>query len=56
MYTEGHKVTNAKRLPLNLLDALRAFERSDVLREGLGDDFLSAYLKLRYDDWNSVDI
>ena len=52
MYTEGHKVTNAKRLPLNLLDALRAFERSDVLREGLGDDFLSAYLKLRYDDWN----
>ena len=52
MYTEGHKVTNAKRLPLNLLDALRAFERSDVLREGLGDDFLSVYLKLRYDDWN----
>ena len=25
MYTEGHKVRGAKRLPLNLLDALRAF-------------------------------
>jgi glutamine synthetase len=23
-----------------------------VLREGLGDDFSSAYLKLKYDDWN----
>lgn len=52
MYTEGHKVTNARRLPLNLLDALRAFEQSDVLREGLGDEFSSAYLKLKYDDWN----
>jgi glutamine synthetase len=52
MYNEGHKVTNAKRLPLNLLDALRAFEKSDVLREGLGDDFSSAYLKLRYDEWH----
>jgi glutamine synthetase type III len=52
MYAEGHKVTNARRLPLNLLDALRAFEQSSVLREGLGDEFASAYLKLKYDDWN----
>ncbi len=52
MYTEGHKVTNARRLPLNLLDALRAFDQSTVLREGLGDEFSSAYLKLKYDDWN----
>jgi glutamine synthetase len=52
MYTEGHKVTNAKRLPLNLLDALRAFEGSEILMNGLGHDFSRAYLKLRQDDWN----
>ena len=52
MYAEGHTVKNARRLPLNLLDALRAFDQSTVLREGLGDEFSSAYLKLRYDDWN----
>jgi glutamine synthetase len=52
MYAEGHTVKNARRLPLNLLDALRAFDQSAVLREGLGDEFSSAYLKLRYDDWN----
>ena len=52
MYAEGHAVTNARRLPLNLLDALRALDQSSVLREGLGDEFVSAYLKLKYDDWN----
>ena len=52
MYAEGHTVKNARRLPLNLLDALRAFDQSTVLRDGLGDEFSSAYLKLRYDDWN----
>jgi glutamine synthetase len=52
MYAEGHKVTNAKKLPLNLLDALRALEASSVLRKGLGEPFISAYLKLRHADWN----
>ena len=47
MYAEGHKVKNARRLPLNLLDALRAFDQIAVLREGLGDEFSSAYLKLK---------
>jgi glutamine synthetase len=53
MYTEGHTVKGAKRLPLNLLDALRAFEKSDVVREGLGEDLTRSYLKLRHDDWNA---
>jgi glutamine synthetase len=53
MYTDGHTVTDAKRLPLNLLDALRALDRSAVLRNGLGDAFLSAYLKLKHEDWNA---
>ncbi|MBV9530959.1 MAG: type III glutamate--ammonia ligase [Bradyrhizobium sp.] len=52
MYTEDHTVANVRRLPLNLLDALRAFNQSTVLRDGLGDEFSSAYLKLKYDDWN----
>ena len=52
MYTEGHTVTDAKRLPLNLLDALRALDSCDVLRNSLGDPFVSAYLKLKHADWN----
>ena len=35
MYTEGHTVKNAKKLPLNLLDALRLTDKSKVLRERL---------------------
>jgi len=52
MYAEGHTVKNAKRLPLNLLDALRALDNSSVLRKGLGTPFIDAYLKLREADWN----
>ena len=53
MYTDGHTVSGAKRLPLNLLDALRRFEQSEVLREGLGEAFCASYLKLRQADWDS---
>jgi glutamate---methylamine ligase len=52
MYAEGHTLKNVRRLPLNLLDALRAFEQSTILREGLGEEFSTAYLNLKYDDWN----
>jgi len=52
MYTQGHTVKGAKKLPLNLLDALRLLEKSAVLRAGLGDAFIDAYLKLRHADWN----
>jgi glutamine synthetase type III len=52
MYTEGHSLKNVRRLPLNLLDALRAFDQDETLREGLGDEFSAAYLKLKYEDWN----
>jgi glutamine synthetase len=52
MYTDGHKAKSAKKLPLNLLDALRALESSKVLSAALGDEFMSAYVKLRTDDWN----
>jgi glutamine synthetase type III len=52
MYTDGHTVKGAKRLPLNLLDALRNLEKSAVLKAGLGESFLASYLKLRHADWN----
>jgi glutamine synthetase len=51
MYTDGHTVTDVKRLPLNLLDALRALEASTVLGESLGD-LVPAYLKLKHGEWN----
>jgi glutamine synthetase len=50
MVTEGH-LTEARRLPLNLLDALRAFEASAPLRAALGEEFTRAYLKLKRQDW-----
>jgi glutamine synthetase len=53
MYTEGHKAADAKKLPLNLLDALRALERSSVFKAALGEDVLSSYIKLKYEDWNA---
>jgi glutamate---methylamine ligase len=53
MYAEGHKAAAAKQLPLNLLDALRALEKSSVLKEAFGEKAMSAYLKLKHDDWNA---
>jgi glutamine synthetase type III len=52
MYEEGHRLTDVRRLPLNLLDALRAFESSGMLRESLGEEFVRSYAKLRLADWN----
>lgn len=53
MYTDGHLAKDPKRLPLNLLDALRAFEANDTLKASLGEEFVSAYLKLKHDEWNA---
>jgi glutamine synthetase len=52
MYANGHKVKNGRKLPLNLLDALRAFGKSRVLRDGLGSEFCDAYVQLRLAEWN----
>jgi len=52
MYTEGHTVKDVKRLPLNLLDALRNFEKSEVLQAAFGEATVSSYAKLRHADWN----
>ena len=52
MYTEGHKAQDARKLPLNLLDAVRALERSEVARAGFGDELVDAYCKLKLAEWN----
>jgi glutamate---methylamine ligase len=52
MYTEGHTVKGAKKLPLNLLDALRAFEASKLFKTAFGGEFVSAYVKLKTESWN----
>ncbi len=53
MYQLGHTATDAPRLPLNLLDALRAFDRDDSLKAALGAEFSSGYLKLKHAEWAS---
>jgi glutamate---methylamine ligase len=53
MYTDGHKVRGVKKLPLNLLDALRALEGSDVARDGLGAAFVASYIRMKQQEWDS---
>jgi glutamine synthetase len=53
MYTDGHKAIDAKKLPLNLLDALRALEKSPVMKDAFGAKALAAYIKLKSQDWNA---
>ena len=51
MYTDGHLAGEVKRLPLNLLDALRALQASKLLNESLGE-YVPAYLKLKHREWD----
>src|SRR5205085_1503920 len=51
MYAQGHTV-DAKKLPLNLLDALRNFEKDTHLQQELGAEVSTGYLKLKHNEWN----
>jgi glutamine synthetase len=53
MYKDGHTVSGGPKLPLNLLDALREFEKNEELKGALGAEFSSAYIKLKTDEWNN---
>ncbi|MEJ6389422.1 type III glutamate--ammonia ligase [Gymnodinialimonas ulvae] len=53
MYAEGHKVRGAPKLPLNLLDALREYDKDKGLKAAMGDEFSAAYLKMKMQEWNS---
>ena len=51
MYTEGHKARGAKKLPLNLLDAIRTTQPNQVLRKAMGGDVIDSYCKLKMGEW-----
>ncbi len=53
MYAEGHMVTDAPRLPLNMLDAIRAFDADTELKSMLGNDFSASYIKMKNQEWTS---
>jgi len=53
MYQEGHRLKNVKKLPLNMLDAVRLFDKSSVARTYLGDELVSAFVKLKLEEWDS---
>ena len=53
MYVDGHRATNTPRLPLNLLDALRALERDETFCMAIGPEFVSSYLKKKREEWTS---
>ena len=52
IYQYGHTVTNAPKLPLNLLDALRVFDADTTLKSLLGHEFSAAYLALKHKEWD----
>ncbi|MEI4473602.1 type III glutamate--ammonia ligase [Frigidibacter sp. MR17.24] len=53
MYAEGHRAEGVRRLPLNLLDAVRAFEADAGFRAALGDGVATAYARLKHAEWQS---
>ena len=53
MYVAGAGVEGARRLPLNLLDAVRALQASTALRTALGESFAASYSKLKLQEWDA---
>jgi glutamate---methylamine ligase len=51
-YTDPLPTDQAKVLPANLLDALRCLKSNQVLASYLGESFMTAYLKLKHQEWN----
>ena len=53
MYQQGHLVKGAPKLPLNLLDALREYDKDKTLKSMMGEEFSAAFLKLKRREWDS---
>jgi glutamine synthetase len=53
MYAEGHSITDAPKLPLNLLDAIRWFDKDADLKAMLGEEFSTSYMKMKMQEWTS---
>ncbi len=52
MYELGEDIKGYKQLPHNLLDAIRLFESSDVLKDRLGSELIGAFVKLKKKQWD----
>jgi len=52
MYTDPLPASEVRRLPTNLLDALRALSANEVLVKALGTPFIDAYIKLKDREWH----
>ena len=48
-----HKIKDAPKLPLNMLDALRFYDKDTSLKAAMGEEFSAAYLKLKHAEWNA---
>ncbi len=53
MYEDQDAIKNAEKLPLNLLDAIRAFNDDNELKQSLGIEFSDAFIKLKMQEWDS---
>ena len=51
MYVEGPRMRRIRTLPLNLLDAIRLFDKSKIGHHGFGDQLVSAYVNLKLNEW-----
>ncbi len=51
MYSEQHKLKKVRKLPANLLDAIRLLDASKVARSAFGDEFIDSYVKLKNEEW-----
>jgi glutamine synthetase len=51
MYTEGHALKGIRRLPGNLLDAIRLLEKNAVVNAAFGADVVGSYVKLKLAEW-----
>jgi glutamine synthetase type III len=52
MYSDPLPAGDVRKLPGNLLDALRALRENEVLTAALGTAFVSAYCKLKEHEWH----
>lgn len=52
-YSEPFPEGTVKKLPANLVDALRCLEANSTLSESLGTELIKSYLKLKTREWHS---
>ena len=53
MYAAPHKARGVKKLPFNLLDAIRAFAKDRQLNAAMGAEFTAVFVKLKMAEWDS---